>query len=385
LFRGVEFHVETAGRSGGRRTVRHEYPLRDEPFVEDMGRKSRSFPVDGYVIGPEYLAARDALISALEEAGPGELVHPYYGSKRVICAEFRFRESSSDGGMVRFSIEFEETESTPAQPSAVPAAAAQVDASADELVAAIRARLAAKYQASLPNAALASASACIASAAEAMGDALAPLVAATQDLAALKRDVDNLILDADALVRQPFVVLDQFAGAIAALANPVTPPFIHGLLTACGFTPSVDRPPATTALRRAEQANYDALLAGIRATLLAQAARLAPEASYDSYDAALAVRNALTDRIDLEADGADDDGYAALLQLRADVVRAIPGEERDLPRLLSYTPQVTVPSLVLAHRLYGDLLLEQDLVTRNASERPGFIVGGTVLQVLSRA
>jgi prophage DNA circulation protein len=42
-FRGVIFHVETGGKSSGRRTVTHEYPKRDDPYAEDMGRVARHF------------------------------------------------------------------------------------------------------------------------------------------------------------------------------------------------------------------------------------------------------------------------------------------------------------------------------------------------------
>ncbi len=66
-------------------------------------------------------------------------------------------------------------------------------------------------------------------------------------------------------------------------------------------------------------------------------------------------------------------------------MRAVPGEASDLPRLLRYVPPATVPSLVLAHRLYGDVALEADLVARNRVARPGFMLGGQALEVLSAA
>ena len=69
-------------------------------------------------------------------------------------------------------------------------------------------------------------------------------------------------------------------------------------------------------------------------------------------------------------------------QLRADLMRAVPGEDSDLPRLGIVTPPAMVPSIVLAHRLYGDTDREADLVTRNRIPRPGFIRGGEPLEVL---
>ncbi|MNN99925.1 hypothetical protein D3C81_2196910 [compost metagenome] len=40
-FRGVPFLVDTDSVPVGRRTQLHEFPQRDQPFVEDLGRRTR--------------------------------------------------------------------------------------------------------------------------------------------------------------------------------------------------------------------------------------------------------------------------------------------------------------------------------------------------------
>ena len=46
-FRGVAFDVaESAGRSGGRAIVTHEFPLRDLPFNEDLGAATHTYEID---------------------------------------------------------------------------------------------------------------------------------------------------------------------------------------------------------------------------------------------------------------------------------------------------------------------------------------------------
>lgn len=108
-FRGVPFFFETADGELGRRVVLHEFPLRDLPYAEDMGRKARRWPLEIYVLGPDYMAARDRLITALEEPGPGTLIHPYLGSLQAVVTEARGpRESTREGGMARFSVTFAE-------------------------------------------------------------------------------------------------------------------------------------------------------------------------------------------------------------------------------------------------------------------------------------
>jgi prophage DNA circulation protein len=113
-FRGVPFKVATDSKNGGRRIVPHEFPKRDTPYAEDMGRRIRHYRVEGYVIynavnNPDYQAARDALIAALEsDAGPGQLVHPTLGVDTVMVDTFNVIEHKEQGGMASFEIEFYE-------------------------------------------------------------------------------------------------------------------------------------------------------------------------------------------------------------------------------------------------------------------------------------
>lgn len=382
MFRGVPFHVDTSERSGGRRVVRHEFPGRDLPFVEDLGRAARGFQVEGYVLGADYLTARNALLDALEEAGPGELAHPYYGSIRVICASYRVRESSQDGGLARFSIEFEPTSEV--SPNATVAGPAAVEASAAAAAEAVGEDLVDTYRAdALPPTLLGSLTGALGAARAELERALAPFVLGTQELAALKRELDHLVLDADALVRRPLEVVSRLQAVFVSLAAaPLRPSLgIRALLQAYGFDPG-PRPPETTATRILEAASWDALVRLIRSLVVVEAARLAPTETYASYDEAAAVRDAIGERIDEQAELAGDDAYAALVQLRADLVRAVPGEDSDLPRLQRVTPGYTVPSIVLAHQLYGDVAREADLVARNGVVRPGFVLGGVELEVL---
>lgn len=107
-FRGIEFHVEVGGQAGGRRNAVHEFPKRDVPFAEDMGRKARHWPITGYIIGPDYLSGRDDLIAACETSGSGTLVHPSLGSMTVNCDVYAVSETRERGGICTFEMAFVE-------------------------------------------------------------------------------------------------------------------------------------------------------------------------------------------------------------------------------------------------------------------------------------
>jgi prophage DNA circulation protein len=107
-FRGVEFFVDAAGRAGGRRQALFEFPKKDTPYAEDMGRRARRFPVTAYLIGDDYQAQRDALIAALEQEGAGLLVHYTFGTHRVSVDTYSVSERRERGRMCEMEMQFVE-------------------------------------------------------------------------------------------------------------------------------------------------------------------------------------------------------------------------------------------------------------------------------------
>ena len=106
-FRGVSFGVTADESEGGRRTVTHEFPQREAPYVEDLGGAPRRFTVQAFVLGSDYMSRRDALEAALQQPGPGTLVHPWYGEVQVSqTAPYKVRHSAQDGGMAVFQLFF---------------------------------------------------------------------------------------------------------------------------------------------------------------------------------------------------------------------------------------------------------------------------------------
>ncbi|KWH52569.1 DNA circularization protein [Burkholderia cepacia] len=105
-FRGVSF-VSLGGSSAfGRRKQMHEYPQRDEPWVEDLGRGARRIRMLGFVIGDNVIAQRDVMIAACEAVGDGELVHPTLGRRTVSLMDFRSVEHWERGRYFEFQFEF---------------------------------------------------------------------------------------------------------------------------------------------------------------------------------------------------------------------------------------------------------------------------------------
>lgn len=110
-FRGVRFIVEGNGGEVGRRGQVHEYWGRDEPYAEDGGRRARRIEFKAFVLGEDCAAQRDALLAALEEKGPGMLVHPNMAPRLMQpdpARPTRFREDWDKNGRIEFDLAFVE-------------------------------------------------------------------------------------------------------------------------------------------------------------------------------------------------------------------------------------------------------------------------------------
>ena len=78
-FKGVPFWVDRDKDTVGKRLVVHEFPGRDDPFIEDLGAKARVFDVTAYFVDDAADTDADAFIAAVLQAGPGVLVLPAQG------------------------------------------------------------------------------------------------------------------------------------------------------------------------------------------------------------------------------------------------------------------------------------------------------------------
>jgi prophage DNA circulation protein len=108
-FRGVPFSVDKDQTKGGRHVAHHTYVKRNKGYPEDMGRKDRGYHFDAYTLGDDAFAARDALIAALEDDGPGTLIHPTMGTMQVQVEDWTVAEDLvKEMRICRFSLAFVE-------------------------------------------------------------------------------------------------------------------------------------------------------------------------------------------------------------------------------------------------------------------------------------
>lgn len=386
-FRDAPFFVTASDGEFGRRTVTHEYPLRDKPYVEDLGRKARTLTFEALVIGANYMAARDRLLQALEQRGPGALVHPYLGDLTVTVTDARLRESTAEGGMARFSIACVESGELTFPTKSVETAA-RVDESAEFVRRAVLENFARRFTvAGKPKFVADAAGGILGTALQQVKAAMGTVRAQADAVAKLTRDVGSVNAQLAELVYLPASAGQALAANVRALITALTqdPRDALGLARVFfrfgGNLPAV---PASTASRAAQAANQAELIQLTRAVAVAEGARAATGLTFDSYQDAVAVRDELAGVMtDLMEGGAEDALYETLRALRSATVRDITQRGADLARLVSFTPLRTQPALVLAHQLYADARRADEIVLRNAVQHPSFVPGAEPLEVLT--
>lgn len=409
-FRGKPFFVATDGREGGRRIVHHEFPNRDKGYGEDLGQLDDTFALECYTTERSpggYAAARDAVIEAAKQRGPGKLVHPYYGERDLLCISYAVQHDKAENGVARFTLTFLDAaaESSPAASQDLKSQAVEA---ADSGVAVTLQDFAVKLS-EVPGYVREAAQSVLADVGQVM-DAAFPFVNDALDTmsgtSAMLRSGLELAGEGSRFfqgaVNLP-VLFSRLAGGlggnlanVAGLGNQVAG--LARLLTPASgswgraystqrqlwsYGESLPQVPQHTANRKVQAANQAAIVALVQRASLFEAARCVPFMELESRSQAVEVREELTQRLDREAEQTrNNDLYRALEGMRRVVVDDLNRRAPSLALLSSYVPAATSPALVVSYELYGTPHRAAEIVTRNAVPHPGRLPGGQPLEVL---
>lgn len=395
-FRGVPFHLKSSSSTGGRRTVLNEFPLRDEPMTEDLGRRARKFQLSMTVIGPDYMAQRDHLIAALETAGPGTLMHPFRGELLVaVLGDYSCEESTEQGGLARISATFVEAGAT--RPDSQLAQGSAGNAAAD----ALQADALAEFEEEFSVAGFASfvAEGAIDSLQTATQSVLnaGGLLEGAGEFGALYRGLTN---NFQQLILSPGNLGGQLLGLVKGLSGGFSNPLqaLKAQMALFGLgsraKPVAGASASLVPARAQLQANQTATYRLIERAAVGEAVRLAVSkpgissgagVDFDNRDQAVEIRDQVLEELDRQQLAASPQRYRQLAVLSAALVSEMNLRAANLVPLTRVTPATTMPALLLAHRLYGDARQAEQIVTRNRLAHPGFVPGGVELEVLKNA
>lgn len=404
-FKGVPFRIESDEESGGRRLVVHQFPNRDEPFVEDLGEDKRSYELTAYVASDLADVEALALIAACTSRGAGVLVLPMQGPVMVHCESAKRSRERDKAGYVAIELKFVREGAQGALATVSSLAQAVFDA-AGTLGGVIGIALAAATVtrgliSSVSQSATEDARTGVAAIEAVRGEV--PVDPATS---AKVRDALGGLYDAAPMAfsrREP--APDDVAAFLAtprgrAVADLSDDPagvagWGQGVVEAArtladGMSPADavrafrdlvgDPEPAVqgaTPTRQAMDQNAQVIAQTVRLAAIVAMAEAMVRQDYAARPEAIAARAVIAETIEREqvatVGAAGADLYVALENLRGLVVAQLTKRIIDLAPVMTIEARVSMPSLWWAWRIHGDPLRAAELVARNAVPVPALM------------
>lgn len=395
-FRGISFLIPQASVPIGMKGQLHEFPQRDEPYFEQLGKQSQVHRLVCWIIGDDCFERRDKFMEAIQTPGPGELVHPWLGRMQVKAGEGELTHDFNAGGMAAFEVTF--YPDTPLKfPTAKVNSQQQVVKASDSLLDSALAR----YK-----------------------TAMAKVDQARLGLARLRNSLSGVYT----VIQQQFSsivgVFTNLTGFVQSLMN--APDSLSSLFSSYFSEFSVDdylgddsgstyRNTVATATQQTEAVSsinsvsqaggVDAAAASQAAANLVQDALLvqvaliisempiasqpvstgtAPSVEQQAVqpvvrpevpvaDDVIELRDNLDEAIFQASLKADPAHYMVLNTLRQTIVKHLTSVAESGVRLIDITPAETLSALVLAYRRFGDATRESEVVQRNRLRHPGFV------------
>ncbi len=366
-YRGAPFFWVTSAGAGGRRLVTHEFPLRDDPYTEDLGKLPRRFKMRGFVIGDDYMDDRDALISACEDYDDAAtLVHPTMGEVTCRAGVLGFTESIDYGGYCLFELEFVRDGAQPGPTSTTDPASTLIGGVNSLLPLIVDAYTSIELAIGSPLALLQSAAAAMlalpAATVTGLVATIGAITAAPEDLATTAVAVQTV-----AAAMATNVIAAAAAAATPATDDPVAgQPFtfvqptdlsggLAGLASWGSTLPAVGGAGPQATAQAVQQAAVVSLVQGSAVAALAQ---VYAQIDWPTVNAATAARAQLLSLQDAQvwaaADAGQDQLYIAWQGMMALSTQMMIQAAQALPSLVTYSVGDAFPSVLLAQMLYQD-------------------------------
>ena len=371
----------------GRRVQVFEYPQRDVPFVEDLGKAARRVTITAFTTGTDYISRMKKVISTLEKEGSGRYVDPWLGAMEV-TPESVSSPTFESTRVASITITFVES---------------------------------GKYR--FPNALVDTSTLCDKVAQALKDSALGAFVkefdldgvtdfvkkAVSGDIASLLSNenlqfIGEMMETADGLADVANDVLTLVEGGPKVLGGRIMD--VLGL-TGVGSTVAAWTTVARRISRLVESDDFNtaqnkktdsaeatkiviaiaAAEAFVRTIEIANAVQAVSQVGTErdkvdagstaetiAYDDMISVRDEVLTAIDDEMlKTENDDVYRALEEARSAVFQDITARAENRARLVDYTPVGVLPALVLAYERYGDATREAEIIERNHIQHGSFV------------
>lgn len=423
-WRGIPFYVTSSRYQSGRRSAIHEYPNRDDVWVEDLGRGQRRLHVFGFIIGDDVIQQTNTLIASLQKGNfdgqLGTLVHPRLGAIQAALLDLGVSDTI-EGRYAEVDFTFVESgkrlypaaaAATPQQTltaalaadsaagssfqSAIGSAITQGAAVVKSVVSTVQqyggqvfrlvndATSLLKTVQALPGefgrffAGASSTVGAFTSAAGISGSSTVTIPQLIASGAQARANVSTAMAtaqsDASSLTATsaPTFATDTQA-VMTVLADATSDPAdqVRLFTTLAAYAPTTV--PGSAAVGTAQAATSDLW----RRAALTALARASAAYQPSSYDDAAALRASLVDlleaEIEIAGDHGEDDVFSAFLALKAGVAADLTARGASLAPIVTVTFPTALPAPVVAMKLYQDASRTDELIAESGVRHPLFM------------
>jgi prophage DNA circulation protein len=405
-FRGISFLIPQTSVPVGMKGQLHEFPQRDTPFFEQLGKQSQVHKMTGWVIGADCFDRRDKLIEALNTPGGGELVHPWLGKMQVKAGECEMSHDLMGGGMISFDLTF-----YPDVPLKTPAAkvntqAQVVDSSESLLTSSLNRYQTAMGTVNQARLGLMQMRNSLTNVFSVIQQQFAPFVSVFTDVTGFAQSLINSPGSLSSLFSSYFSSFSGFnffgssssgrsssggntgGGYRAAVAEATQQTEAVSSINTVSTVGGTD---AITASQAAANLVQDSTLVQIGLIVSELPVATQPESiesmpSVDQQavqpivrpdvpvaDDVIELRDTLNEAIHEASLKADPAHYLVLNTFRQTVVKHLTAVAQSGVKLVEVTPAESLSALVLAYRRFGDATRAPEVVQRNRIQHPGFV------------
>lgn len=385
-FRGVPFLLQTVRGKTGRRALAHEFPKSNQGSTEDNGGVLNAETIQAVLVGPSAESDFQRLIEALNVAGPGELIHPYFGIRQVQIGEVDYDLDNNERDICRLSFQVYAassnlfpTERVDTQ-QAVSEQATQANEAQCECFAADVSEMSPEEVASLGDK--------LDGMLDDMDNMVNNLPGLPDEIGEWVGRVDRMKFSLGRALAYPGTLARELTGHIFRIKDLATElPLslnVYGQLigkwqglreelspTTSGTTDT----PAQARKKAVERVGVDLMLtAAVTGKANAVASGALPDTK-EAENAASSLATEIAYLANIAVESGNSDGWRVLRKLRVSVVQDVQARAKQLPTLRTVTIDRAMPSALLAYQLTGDTNQRDDMVTRNRLSRPSFVVG----------
>lgn len=378
-YKGVPFYAEQTSQEGGRRLVVHEFPFRDDPFVEDLGEKAGTFSVTAYVASDAADIEAAAFAAVLASNGAGLLVLPTHGPIEARCETFSRKQERDKHGYIAFEAKFYRDGTLGALPS-VAYLGQLIFAAVDLLASAAQGQFSksvavvgyADFVSEGTTTEIEDVAASI--------EAIRTTYAVEQETSASARDEIAALFDLGSTGVDRFsgvdgsIVSGMFSSmrTLSAGMDPVDAE--RAFVEILEDLPVTDIPAVGTGNQIRLAQNTRAIAQGARLAALSAFAEGLARRTFLARPEGVTARADAAELFDAEmARATTPEAVVAIQKVRNAIVDYLSTTITTLAPVVTVEAPLMMPSLWWSHRLYGTPLRSDEIVSRNGLKHPSFV------------